>query len=135
MIMGKWKIKLQKLMMGRYGMDSLNYFLFQLCMGLMILTIFIDSKFLLVLSAVFFVLWNYRAFSKDIQQRRKEERWYTRKTLSVYRHGLCIMNQIKDPNRRYFVCPRCRTINRVPKGKGKISIHCPQCGENFERKT
>lgn len=35
----------------------------------------------------------------------------------------------------YFFCPKCRKELRVPRGKGKIKITCPNCGEQFVRKT
>ncbi len=36
-----------------------------------------------------------------------------------------------DPNYNFFTCPRCRAALRVPKGKGRIKITCPKCGEKF----
>ena len=38
-------------------------------------------------------------------------------------------------NYSYFSCPSCRTLVRVPKGKGNIRITCPKCGETFVRKS
>ncbi len=35
----------------------------------------------------------------------------------------------------YFKCPKCSTSLRVPRGKGKIKITCPKCGEQFVEKT
>ena len=35
----------------------------------------------------------------------------------------------------YFFCPKCRKELRVPRGKGKIRIKCPNCSEQFIRKT
>ncbi len=37
----------------------------------------------------------------------------------------------QDPAYNYFTCPKCRCALRVPKGKGKIQITCPKCGEKF----
>ena len=45
------------------------------------------------------------------------------------------MDRIKDRQHRYFNCPRCRQVVRVPKGKGKISITCPKCREKFIKQT
>ena len=38
-------------------------------------------------------------------------------------------------NYKFFHCPACRNVLRVPRGKGKIQITCPKCGERFIRKT
>lgn len=35
----------------------------------------------------------------------------------------------------YFKCPKCNAELRVPKGKGKIRITCPKCGEQFVEKS
>ena len=36
---------------------------------------------------------------------------------------------------RFFNCPACSQKIRVPKGKGKIEITCPKCGNKFIKKT
>jgi ribosomal protein L37AE/L43A len=46
-----------------------------------------------------------------------------------------LVDRIKDRRNRYFECPRCRQIVRVPRGKGKIAITCPKCKERFIKKT
>ena len=35
----------------------------------------------------------------------------------------------------YYNCPKCRAELRVPRGKGKIKIRCPKCGEEFIKRT
>ena len=37
----------------------------------------------------------------------------------------------QDPAYNYYTCPKCRCALRVPKGKGRIQITCPKCGEKF----
>ena len=32
-----------------------------------------------------------------------------------------------------FSCPDCRQMVRVPRGKGRINIRCPKCGEHLGR--
>lgn len=36
---------------------------------------------------------------------------------------------------RFFRCPQCSVTTRVPRGKGKIRIICPRCGNSFVRRT
>lgn len=40
-----------------------------------------------------------------------------------------------DSTHRIYKCPTCGQKVRVPKGKGKISIHCPNCNCNFIKRT
>ena len=37
-----------------------------------------------------------------------------------------------DATHNYFSCPNCRTVLRVPKGKGRIQITCAKCGTRFQ---
>lgn len=43
--------------------------------------------------------------------------------------------QTCDREHKYFRCPNCGQMLRVPKGKGKISISCRNCGTTFQKKT
>lgn len=36
---------------------------------------------------------------------------------------------------KFFTCPSCRNHLRVPRGKGKIQITCPKCGQRFGGKS
>ena len=71
------------------------------------------------------LIWSIvRMYSRNVEARRRENaRWI----------GFC--NRVKDRDNRYFKCPRCRQMVRVPRGKGTINIRCPKCGEKFIRKT
>ena len=42
---------------------------------------------------------------------------------------------IKDREYKYFVCPGCGQICRVPKKRGKITITCPRCHASFDRRS
>ena len=71
------------------------------------------------------LIWSIvRMYSRNVEARRRENaRWI----------GFC--NRVKDRDNRYFKCPRCRQMVRVPRGKGTINIRCPKCGTQFTRKT
>lgn len=40
-----------------------------------------------------------------------------------------------DKEHKYFTCKQCKTICRVPVGKGKIIITCPKCGAQIHAKS
>ena len=119
---------LRSFMAGRYGTDRLNMVI--LCVGLAasLLSVFFRST---PLNLLFFVLsyglmiWAiFRSLSRNTYKRYQENRRF-----------LQILNRLKDRQNRYFDCPKCRQMVRVPRGKGKISITCPRCHEKFIRKT
>ena len=66
----------------------------------------------------------WRTLSRNTYKRYQENRKF-----------LQIFDRLKDRQHRYFDCPKCRQMVRVPRGKGKISITCPRCREKFIKKT
>lgn len=119
---------LRGFMAGRYGTDRLNMVI--LCAGLVasLLSVWTQSR---GLNLIFFVLsyglmiWAiFRSLSRNTYKRYLENRKF-----------LQLVNRVKDRQNRYFDCPKCRQVVRVPRGKGKISITCPRCKEKFIRKT
>ena len=120
--------KLQRFMAGRYGTDRLNMTI--LCAGLAVCLIspfFRNPAVNLLLTAVSYglMIWAVsRSLSRNTYKRYQENRKF-----------LQFFDRLKDRNHRYFDCPKCRQIVRVPRGKGKISITCPRCREKFIKKT
>ena len=74
---------------------------------------------------VFLTLALLRMFSRNIPARRRENAWL----LGLFRRPA------DAKTHRRFRCPKCHQKVRVPRGKGKIQITCPQCGEKFIKKT
>ena len=120
---------IQRFMYGRYGTDKLNRWLLLGSLALILLG-WLGGKaaaWMSVFSLIAYVplVWSIiRAYSRNIEARRKENAAFQR-----------FLNQLQDRNNRYFKCPRCRQTVRVPRGKGKINIRCPKCGEQFIKKT
>ena len=124
----KLSMGLRSFMAGRYGTDRLNMVI--LCAGLFcsLLSVWIHK---VPLNLIFWALsyglmiWAiFRSLSRNTYKRYQENRKF-----------LQITGRLKDRNNRYFDCPKCRQLVRVPRGKGKISITCPRCHEKFIRKT
>ena len=127
--------KLARFMMGRYGNDHLNNVLIWSSLILLVLNIFINNS---ILSLIAYVLWGYsifRMFSRKIYLRSNENIWFMAKTKKIRHHISAIRKGLKDKANRYFVCPGCGQIVRVPKGRGKIEITCPSCHRQFDRKS
>lgn len=124
----KLSASLRHFMTGRYGTDRLNMTI--LCIGLVasLLSVFFQNS---PVSLIFFVLsygmmiWAiFRSLSRNTYKRYLENRKF-----------LQTIDRLKDREHRYFDCPKCRQMVRVPRGKGKISITCPRCREKFVKKT
>ena len=120
--------RLRNFMAGRYGTDRLNMAI--LWVGLVASLLSVIIKFAPV-NLVLFVLsygmmfWAiFRTLSRNTYKRYQENRKF-----------LQLTGRMKDREHRYFDCPKCRQMVRVPRGKGKISITCPRCREKFVKKT
>ena len=119
---------LRTFMAGRYGMDRLNMVILWTGVGASLLSALVRiSPFNLIfwaLSYALMILSIFRMLSRNTYKRYQENRKF-----------LQIFDRLKDRQHRYFDCPKCRQMVRVPKGKGKIAITCPRCREKFIRKT
>ena len=119
---------LRNFMMGRYGTDRLNMVILSVGLVASLLSVILRAP---VMDLVLFVLsygmmfWAiFRTLSRNTYKRYQENRKF-----------LQLVGRVKDREHRYFDCPKCRQMVRVPRGKGKISITCPRCREKFVKKT
>ena len=125
-----WKISagLRRFMEGRYGTDRLNTAILIVGVALALIRVFISapvvSLTLWLLSYILMFWAIFRMLSRNTYKRYQENRKY-----------LQLMDRIKDRQHRYYNCPRCHQVVRVPRGKGKIAITCPKCKEKFIKKT
>lgn len=128
--------KLRRFLMGRYGMDSLNRLIFVLTLILIGVNIFWPNRIVTLLFWILIVIGYFRCFSRNIPARYAENQKYLRSTekiRSFFRKKKNRFDQRKIY--RFYKCPKCKQQVRVPKGKGKINIKCPKCGEHFVKKS
>ncbi|MDY2734684.1 hypothetical protein [Intestinibacter sp.] len=136
------KEKLARFMQGRYGNDQLNNFLMKAFL-VEFLLYFLLRGVSKGLSAVMYYLGfatiiyvYYRLFSRNIYKRASENQAFLNKTANIrskINSQKSIMKQRKT--HRIYKCPTCKQKVRVPKGKGKISIHCPKCDTYFIKRS
>lgn len=121
---------LRRFMAGRYGTDRLNQWMLGLAIVLIVVGLIgsrMGSAVLAALSWLAYVplIWSIvRMYSRNIEARRRENAAFQR-----------VLTQIKDREHRYYRCPKCRQTVRVPRGRGRINIRCPKCGEQFVKKS
>lgn len=124
-----------RFMAGRYGVDELSTVL--LTAGFIICIIsLIRPLFFLAIPAFLLIGMSYfRSFSKNIAKRQSElaKFWAFKKKLKDKTEFA--KKRYNDKTHRYFRCRLCKTVLRVPKGKGKIRITCPKCKSQITKKT
>lgn len=131
--------KFAKFMSGRNGADELSRFLSYLSIVLLLLSMFLKdgARSTLFVFALIVVIFTYfRMFSKNLNVRRSENakfRALKQRVSDWFRLRRDMWKQRKEF--RFFKCPSCKAVLRVPKDKGKLRIVCKKCGAAFEKKT
>lgn len=130
---------LQKVMAGRYGVDEFNRCLNTTALITLVLSILFKGvlSMLFWLMAIAALVFSYfRMFSRNTYRRRAENSAYLTLRYNLTRKLTGLKQRMQQKKYyRFFKCPKCGITTRVPKGKGKIRITCPKCGESFVRKS
>lgn len=123
-------------MYGRYGYDELSRAVSIAAVILAILSLVPDMGFLSVLALIAWTWILIRSFSKNLSKRQRERIAYLQFTGKITNWFDVKKRAWADRKTHcYFTCPNCKRTMRVPKGKGKIKITCPQCQHQITKKT
>lgn len=141
---------------GRNGADELSVTLVVLSVVLFLAAPIFDEKYIqgifLLLGGILFVLGILRSLSTNIGKRRhenqvfldlfraetKEEKERRKREAEEKREREKLRKERRKEEEKthaFFRCPQCGKELRVPKGKGKIKIRCPNCSHEFIRKS
>ena len=131
---------LSRFMYGRNGADQLGLTTIWAALLLDVVNIFIKQQtvhmVISFLSTVLLVIAVYRVFSRNLQKRRAENARFLEKVWwPMKRRAAGSKQQRMDKAHKYFTCHNCKTVCRVPRGKGKIVITCPKCGGEIRGKS
>ena len=127
---------LRNFMTGRYGPDHLNVAMIVFSLVLSLLNAVLAFRPITYFSYVILALVLFRMLSRNIPRRRAENDRFIRYWWPVRTKALRAAANIKHRKTfRFLKCPSCDNTLRVPKGKGRLQITCPKCGERFIRKT
>lgn len=128
--------KFRRFMAGRYGTDALNQFLSILAVVLLLISL-VSRWGIFTWLGLAALIWCYvRTFSRNIPRRTEENyKFYTMQQRLAGRFKGLKRRWDDRRDYRYFRCPQCRQLLRVPKGRGRIEISCPRCGTQFIRKS
>ena len=116
-------------MRGRNGADELGRVTIYGSFILYIISLLSNSQILYFISLAGIIYSTYRLLSKDLYARREENRKFT----TWWETTRIKMSQRKDY--KIFKCKGCGRNIRVPRGKGKIEVTCPMCGNKTIHRT
>ena len=134
------KIWLENWQQSRYGMDEFSNLLLcvsaALVSGSILLRKFTVYPLIILLAAAPGIWAIARCLSRNISGRRQENNSYLKfKDEIAYQISLRKKTREIQRSYRYFTCKDCKCRYRVPRGRGKIQITCPNCGKKTIRRT
>ena len=133
---------LARFMYGRNGTDQLNWAILVSYLVLWLLRVIMSALDIaivaLIIDVVMFllaVLLLWRTFSRNLPKRRAENQKFVNWWWPIKNRLAAAKARRADKEHKYFTCKNCKTICRVPVGKGNIIITCPKCGAQIKAKT
>ncbi len=126
---------IQRFMYGRYGNDQLNVCLIVLYLALYLLFILSGFELFYFLTLILLCVSLFRMLSRNLPARRSENAKFMRAAgpaIQWFRFQRAVR---RDKEHRYFKCPNCGQQLRVPRGKGRITVTCRNCGASFQENS
>lgn len=121
---------------GRNGPDQLSQFILFIGFILSLINLFFKSNILSFIILILMIYIIYRTFSKQVYKRRQENIRFAQK---IYPYSMKLIKfanrQADKKTHKYFKCPNCKQTLRVPKGHGLITVTCPKCHYQFDKKS
>lgn len=128
--------KIQQWMIGRYGCDELSRAMSIAALVSLILSYIPGMRFMYAPTIILWVWSLFRCYSRNLAKRLEERSTYLRFTGRV-KAWFAFKKRVWKERKsyRFFRCKQCKTVLRVPKGKGKIKITCSKCHSEIVKKT
>lgn len=134
--MNRWRARLAEFMAGRYGADRLGQFLIGVSFAILVAGMFVRKPWVEIAAIVILIISYYRMFSRNVGKRYAEEQKFEGMRFVVMEKFRKFKYKLREKKEYHiYKCPSCGQKIRVPRGKGKISIHCPKCNTDFIKKS
>lgn len=128
--------KIMRFMYGRNGVDDFSRGLLWVTFVCIILDWVMPVRVFYIVGLVALFYSYYRILSKDCRKREQENYWYLNKTKTIRNFFQKKVNRLKMRKEYHlYTCNKCKQTIRIPRGKGKIEITCPKCGNRFVKKS
>lgn len=127
--------KIREFMKDRYGIDQLGMGLIILGCALTFILSFFRAPYYRLIALIPMIIAFARAISKQWEKRYAENARFMKVWSPVRKRLIEKYKQLKDKDHKYFKCPKCKRVLRVPKNRGKIEISCPHCQTKFKKRT
>lgn len=125
-----------RFMQGRYGVDQLAQFLNIFTLILILISIFFRSRIFEFFILLLLIFSYSRIFSRNYSRCSAQNQWFLNKTYKIRKlfGKQKAYNEIRK-DYHIYTCKKCKQKIKIPKGKGKIIITCPKCGNEFQKRS
>lgn len=123
-------------MQGRYGADQFSAFLMKAALVCMVLSWLDALSFLYAWGILWIGIALFRMLSRKFEKRRAENTAFLQ--LNYKFHTALSEYKVRWKERKkykYFKCKGCKKLLRVPRGRGKLNVTCPKCGQKMVQKS
>lgn len=132
----RFKESVRRFMVGRNGVDELSHALVMLELVVMILTMFLPSALISLVGMIIAVFTLYRIFSRNIAKRQTENAKYVAFRRDLSTNVSQAWNRLKNIRKyKYFKCPECHAMLRLPRKVGEVTVTCGKCKHQFKMKA
>lgn len=127
--------KIYRFMMGRYGNDRLNRFLLILALVFFVIS-FLGLRIFYLAGLLCLFYAYFRMLSRNTYRRSLENNKYLQYEYKIKRRFSSFKwNAQQRKTHHIYKCPSCKQKIRIPRGKGKIEVRCPKCGQTFIKRS
>lgn len=127
---------LMRFMSGRYGGDRLSITCLWTAIILSLIGSFSGVSLLSLISLVLYGWTLYRMMSRNLVRRRLENDKFERFFNPISTRARQSLNRLKLRRKyKYFRCPQCRSMLKLPRKVGEVTMTCGKCGNQFRQKA
>ena len=127
-ILGKDQEQLAQLHGGAQRPDELSFAILIVALVLMLVSSFTGSWVLNFLSLAVYIWLLFRMFSKNLEKRYAENQKYLKMRAAAKTKLSQAFVRLKNVRKyKYFKCPDCHTLLRLPRNVGEVTVTCGKC--------
>ena len=127
---------MQRFMYGRHGADQLSLHLLVLGIALYLMAMLTGFFPLALVSVGLYIYSAFRMLSKNHLKRTNENTKYLSAYYKTKQRGQQSVMRFKNRKEyKYFRCPGCKTLMRLPRNKGVVTVTCKCCHTSFTQKA
>ena len=125
----KFKYGLKRFFTGRYGIDYLSILIMIVGVAVSVIGRVSGISWLFFADLICIAIVIFRAFSRNITKRQAENMAFMALLRRIRLWFGTRKKTFSERNQYKYLKCKCGQNLRVPRGKGKIKIKCPKCGQ------